>query len=171
MTESYGWQIVPAWTNQDIVLYHGTSLPQANDIVSDQVKLYFGNRAADFGRGFYTTTNLSQARRHSAKRSKYRGLGSAVVQITLPREELAYLHGLAFVLGEASATDFWSLIEFCRTGMSGHARHAAKFYDVVYGPVTSNYRERLLHRGFDQVSFHTERALETLNQPGRRRII
>jgi hypothetical protein len=163
--------MVAAWTNQSIVLYHGTSLPQAQDIVHGVVRLSAGKAATDFGRGFDTTTNLRQARVHSKMRAKSREMLPAVAEITVPREELASLHGLAFVLGDPSAADFWSLIDFCRTGIPGHGRTGAAFYDVVFGPVTSNYRERRLHLGFDQISFHTDQAIELLNRPRRRKII
>jgi hypothetical protein len=42
---------------------------------------------------------------------------------------------------------------------------------VIFGPVTKNRYQRSLHVGFDQVSFHTERAVLLLNQAGRRRIL
>jgi hypothetical protein len=130
---------MPVWTNQDIVLYHGTSLPQALSILDDEVRLALGNPMADFGRGFYTTTNLRQARRHAKTRSKYRRMRGAVVEITIPREELVDLNALAFVLGDPLAADFWSLIDFCRKGSAGHGRTGSNaFYDVVFGPVTSN---------------------------------
>jgi hypothetical protein len=157
-----------------MVLYHGTTVPDAERIIDRGAELSFGKATTDFGQGFYATTNVRQARRRSEKVSAWRGAIGSVIQITLPREALARLDALAFVLGDPDATDFWSLVNFCRTGKPGHARGPASgtaYYDVVYGPVAKDYNRRTLHWNFDQVSFHTEISTRLLNGPGIRKMI
>ena len=48
------------WTNQPILLYHGTTDAHAASILR-RVDPQAGRRQTDFGTGFYTTTNLQQA--------------------------------------------------------------------------------------------------------------
>ena len=54
---------IPKWTNQNPILYHGTTSAYAVAIVAEGVNLEFTRPLTDFGPGFYTTTNLTQARR------------------------------------------------------------------------------------------------------------
>src|SRR5207237_10469350 len=51
---------VPPWTDQDIVLYHGTTGAFAQDILNG-IDETTGGFLKDFGRGFYTTTRLDKA--------------------------------------------------------------------------------------------------------------
>jgi hypothetical protein len=50
----------PPWTNQDIVLYHGTVDLFATTTLA-RVRVKLGKLGTDFGRGFYTTTIYTQA--------------------------------------------------------------------------------------------------------------
>lgn len=160
------------WQNQDIQLFHGTLLRFAESVVS-QVDLKFARAETDFGRGFYTTTNEAQARRFARVHSDQQMQQGAVVSITLPREEMARLTTIGFVLGDSGAEDFWSFVHFCRSGATGHGRKGAtSFYDAVLGPVTRNWwKQRTLYPSFDQISFHTEEAMICLNKKDRRRMI
>jgi hypothetical protein len=163
-----------AWTNQEMVLYHGTTSSMGRDIVDGGVSLSFSRRLTDFGLGFYATTNLRQARLLATERAEVRRATAAVVELRLPRESLAALDSLAFVLGGPGADDFWSLIQFCRSGAAGHGRDhhvTSDSYDVIFGPVTKNVGQRTIYQDYDQVSFHTDRALQLLNRIGGRRMI
>jgi len=49
------------WTNQDIILYHGTTRNRAQQIQESGANPMLGRERTDFGRGFYTTTSYRQA--------------------------------------------------------------------------------------------------------------
>ncbi len=161
------------WANQDIVLYHGTIGSFAAAIVT-KVLVGKGNPNTDFGPGFYTTTSDRQAQTWAAEIAATISPPDvpAVIQITVPRDELARLHALAFVRGDFSADDYWSFVHHCRLGALDHGRPGTKVcYDVVYGPVAAFWRQRLLVADADQVSFHTLTAEVVLNKSARKRII
>jgi uncharacterized protein DUF3990 len=164
----------PPWTNQDVVLYHGTVDSAAGAIVSGPIKTGLGRTHTDFGPGFYTTTLLRQAHTWAAQIAATKpGTLPAVVQLQLSRNDLATLQGLAFVRGDFDADDFWSLVHHCRNGATDHARppHLGSYYDVVYGPVAAFWNQRMSIADADQLSFHTGVAEGVLNKSARKRII
>jgi len=154
----------PPWTNQPIVLYHGTIRRFAESIVRDGVDVTHGGLRRDFGKGFYTTTLLSQAREWAIEIGLDRGEPYAVVQLTLDRIALGSLRTLAFVRGELDAVDYWSFVAHCRMGKR-RAPVLNKDYDVVYGPVAKFWggpRKSVVHRDYDQISFHGDAAQRVL---------
>jgi hypothetical protein len=159
---------IPIWTNQPIVLYHGTVTLFVWSLMS-AVNVNAGNPFRDFGRGFYTTTNLEQARAWARARARRMQLTPAVVQFTLERHVLARLDTLWFVAGSEHAIDYWSFVRHCRRG-EDHSRGGANpWYDVVVGPVARRWLDELrAYRHYDQVSFHTRLAAETLDQSNPR---
>lgn len=159
-----------SWTNQDIVLYHGT-LDRYISAIKSRIKVASGKRFKDFGPGFYTTTWLRQAQMWAHEIAAVtRGAMPAVIRITLSREKLAGLDMLAFVRGDFDADDFWSFVHYCRKGASDHRRKGrVRYYDVVYGPVASFWNQRMIIANADQVSFHTRAAELILNDPLTRR--
>ena len=167
----------PPWTNQDLVLYHGTIDTFAAAIVAGPILTSRGRTHTDFGPGFYTTTIRRQAHMWAAQIAATRpGTTAAVVQLVVSREDLAGLDALAFVRGDFHADDFWSLVHYCRQGAIDHGRlpvapHSASKYDVVYGPVAAFWNQRMAIADADQVSFHTPRAEVVLNRCARTRII
>jgi hypothetical protein len=164
----------PAWTNQDIVLYHGTVDTFAGVIVRGPIRTSLGRTHTDFGPGFYTTTLLRQAHTWAAQIAASRpGTLPAVVELQISRSDLAGLQTLAFVRGDFHAEDFWSLIHYCRNGAADHGRpaHLPAYYDLVYGPVAAFWNQRMTIADADQVSFHTAPAEAVLNKSPRKRII
>jgi len=154
----------PAWTNQPICLYHGTIRRFAESIVRDGVDVARGGLRRDFGQGFYVTTLLSQAREWAIEIGRDRDEPHAVVQLTLDRIALGSLRTLAFVRGELDAVDYWSFVAYCRQGKR-RAPVSDKDYDVVYGPVARFWggpRTSVVHRNYDQISFHGEAAQRVL---------
>jgi hypothetical protein len=152
------------WKNAShLVLYHGT-VDLFQPSITAQVDLTKGQVMRDFSRGFYTTTNAAQAMTHARNlRHRLRPQGAqrgAVARFVIDRDAIGALSHLAFV--EPTA-DFWDLIDWCRAGMRSH--HTAGYYDVVYGPVTEDYRNRTTHARYDQVSFHTPGAVKMLGVP------
>ncbi len=158
------------WSNQDIVLYHGTTRSSAAAILG-RIDLTHSRPASDFGPGFYTTTNLIQAREWAAQTTRRQHSGSsAIVRFTIPRDGLATLDTLWFVLGSKDADDYWSFVSHCRrnlgwSGSFGHGRTMnAGWYDVVVGPVARAWRQRVSYSRYDQVSFHTPKSLAVLGR-------
>ena len=116
----------PPWTNKRLMVFHGTIQEHADAIVGGGVNVRICQPEADFGRGFYTTTDRQQADNWANKLSEATGSLPAVVELELDRDELAGLEMLSFVRGDRHADDFWSLVVHCRTGSSGHARRAKR---------------------------------------------
>ena len=154
------------WTNQDVALYHGTTLKVANDIVNRRASINpaLGSHLTDFGQGFYTTTLLRQARTWAWDRAQRAGVTAAVIAFCVGRDALAPLETLTFVRGDFGADDFWSFVFHCRAGTPDHGRgHATPRYDLVVGPVAAFWQQRLLLQDCDQISFHTLAAARILN--------
>ena len=153
-----------AWTNSDLLLYHGTDDDAADRIVRGGVDLTKCSPLADFGRGFYTTTNFEQAKnwaslkakRISRKRKSARG---AVLGMAVDRNWLGKLDSLAFVRS-AAEVDYPTFVRFCRGGCSPH--RPSGDYQVVYGPVAQwqniadpNFSLFII-QDCDQISFHND---------------
>ena len=159
------------WTNQRLVLYHGTLDAQVSSILGG-INLRAGRFNTDFGQGFYTTTVRRQALSWAWQLSQRRPRTQPVViSFDVDRDALAGLECLWFVRGSFDADDFWSLIMHCRGGGTGHVRGGAnRWYDIVIGPVAASWRQRLAIYDADQVSFHTTRAVNLLNNSQPKRI-
>jgi hypothetical protein len=160
----------PVWSNQNIVLYHGTLAAYAQGIRT-KVQVAFGKPNKDFGPGFYLTTRLHQARDWADRKAAEKPADTAapaVVQITVSREALAGLQTLAFVQGDFDAEDYWRFVHYCRDGAVDHGRPFPQiYYDVVYGPVSKFQNQRTIYANFDRVSFHTPATEEVLNLSSR----
>ena len=163
----------PAWTNSALLLFHGTTADWADDIVANGVRLSKARARRDFGPGFYTTTDDTQARRWARRLELRQGdAKAAVVVIAVDRNQLAGLDVLAFVRSGHSADDYWRFIEYCRSGNPDHARSGfpKRLFDVVYGPFSRKWQRRDADPHGDQISFHTGRAEAMLNTCNRMRI-
>jgi hypothetical protein len=165
------------WANEPIRLFHGTLLRHAAAIVRG-IDLDACSRFTDFGRGFYTTTSERQARDwarvQSIRATDARRSASidppTVVSFTLPRATLAELLSVYFVRGDADAHDYWALVEHCRSG-GHHFNGVARWYDVVAGPVARDaltLQRREVYTEYDQISFHTARAVAVLDECDKR---
>lgn len=157
----------PQWTDQPIVLYHGTIRKYGESILRDGVDVACGDPRVDFGLGFYTTTSLAQARKWAIVIGSDGAEPHAVMQLTLDRNALGSLRTLAFVRGATDAVDYWSFVAHCRRGLRD-VSEADSSYDVVCGPVARNWRgpERSsVYQGYDQVSFHGRKAQKLLRDP------
>lgn len=155
---------VTPWTNQHLVVYHGTLDTHVGSILGG-INLAHSRVHTDFGRGFYTTTVERQARAWAwslAQRSP--GTAPAVVRFAVDRDQLAALECVCFVRGSFDADDFWGLVYRCRTLGQHHARVMnAGWYDMVVGPVAASWRQRLMIYDADQIGFCTPRAISLLN--------
>lgn len=162
-----------SWSNQDIILYHGTVASETQSILAS-IDLQFCRPRSDFGLGFYLTTSKTQAETLAANlptRLRYLNEQPAVIEFVVERERLASLDSLAFVRGTPDADDYWDLVNHFRVPPYGfdHRRIAAKpWYDVVIGPVCINWKLRKTLSDADQYSFHTPDATQVLDQSTKR---
>ncbi len=169
---------MPLWSNKDLYVYHGTdsgsvgaTAATSGSILAFKVNLSLCRPFTDFGQGFYVTTNLHQAKQWANTRTRAVNLSlpvsasarvATILQFRLSRDWLAGLEGLTFVL---DATDFWALVDDCRSGFPPHQRTGTKnAYEVVYGPVTL-WPQRLVIKDCDQISFHTPAVVNSLPDP------
>jgi Protein of unknown function (DUF3990) len=153
------------WTNQDLILYHGTLDIYVKSILK-RILIGRGRTRTDFGQGFYTTTHEPQARSWAWLLSKrYPGTSPRIIQFDLGRDDLAKLQALWFVRGSSDADDYWSFILHCRRSNAvtrGHGRTNNGWYDIVIGPVTVSWWNRLTIHDSDQISFHTQKSARVL---------
>ncbi len=155
---------VPRWNDQNILLYHGTSDLWAASILR-AVDLRHAQPLTDFGRGFYTTTKLDQARRWATGVVRTWGGSAAVIEFDVERNSLAQLEGLFFIRSDTLGVDFWSFVQYCKTIQGDHRRiYTAGYYDIVAGPVPDDWKKQSVIPDSDQVSFHTAAAIDALNQ-------
>jgi hypothetical protein len=170
------------WENKDLYLYHGT-LDLHVKSIRKGVNVERGALGRDFGRGFYTTTQLTQARSwawqvaqdyNDSRRGSDPMAAPVVVSFRVNRDDLSRLDCLAFVRGDYEADDYWSLVHHCRLRRPGHGRHTypelGEWYDVVIGPVAAVWRTRLALADCDQFSFHTQAGADLLNGSPKRAV-
>lgn len=178
--------LAPAWAPDHhlyTVLYHGCLRKDATAMLT-RISHTVGHPDNDFGQGFYTTTLKRQAEdwaylKHKGQRLYDRGLpdfAPVVVRFRVPRARLAALESLAFVRGDFTADEFWSLVQHCRGSTRGTTSRAAvvrhherdvsgspTWYDLVSGPVAAFWRQRSAMLDADQYSFHTPKGVDVLN--------
>ncbi len=159
------------WTNQELILYHGTVDTEVGSILSG-IRVTRGRGYTDFGRGFYTTTIERQALAWGWLLSQRRPRTQpAVIRFDVDRDDFGRLESLPLVRAGFDADDFWSLVSHCRSGGTDHGRVGPqRWYDVVVGVVVGSWRQRLAFHDTDQVSFHTDRAAALLARSNPRRI-
>lgn len=109
-----------------MILYHGS-----NVIVSEP-KLIEQNRFLDFGFGFYTTTNKTQAIGFADKVTKRRKDGEKSVSIYEIDEIRAFRE--CCVLHFDSANEAW--LDFVSENRSGN--YTGESYDFIFGPVAND---------------------------------
>ena len=164
-----------AWTNRPLVLYHGTTSIAASAISTPSnsgahsIDLSLCSPKADFGQGFYLTTVLTQAEDWADRQFRYlsrktkESTCAVVLRFEVDRNHLASLLSLCFVT-DGPSPDYRDFVEHCRNQMGPHLLHGNRNYDVVFGPITL-WPQRLVIKDADQMSFHTEAALEILRAP------
>lgn len=154
-----------AWTNPPLTLYHGTVLSAADAILASGIDRRTFRPGTDFGPGFYTTTNLAQAREWAGRKAIQRGGVPAVIRFLVDRDAAASVQAVWFVRSRQDDSDFWTLVRSCRDGAADHGRAGPQgFYDLVVGPVAKRWISRpyIIIDDSDQVSFHSDNALAIL---------
>lgn len=157
-----------------MILYHGSLEIVENPHILE------ANRPLDFGTGFYTTTSLQQARRWVKLRMEQQNASVGYINIY----EYTAKKGLHTRLFR-SANEAW--VDFV------HANRTIQDYnhdfDIVTGPVANDnvylsfnlyesgiitkrelIRRLKTYKLVDQLLFHTERSLETLEYSGSKEV-
>lgn len=151
-------------------IFHGST------IIVENPKLMEKQRFLDFGKGFYTTTNQNQAERWALiKQKRSQNEAKAIVSIyQLPQN--IYSNQLLNIQEFTKADEQW--LDFVFQNRKGTDEHN---FDIVIGPVANDtlyatltlYEVGILsksetiqrlkvHKLFDQISFHTEKAIAQL---------
>lgn len=152
-----------------MIVYHGGLT------VVERPEIRVGEYVGDFGRGFYVTSSLEQARRFVGTKCKREGVNRGIVSVYELDERLfteAY-KGLRF----DGLTQDWAKF-VCANRKRPSFSHD---YDYVRGPVANDqvyaafafYESGLIsfemlldqlkvRKLFDQILFHTDRAIELL---------
>ena len=161
---------IAGWTDQHIVLFHGTIDVCVQDILNgvDETR---GSHLTDFGRGFYTTTKLNKAADWANVKAQRTGRSAAVIEFTVSRNALASLDCLFFIRADPHAVDYWSFVQYCRTIGGDHNRAQTPWYDLVAGPVTGTWKRQTILPDTDQISFHTPRGTALLDLGGKAQVI
>ena len=152
-----------------MIVYHGSTQ------IIDCPELIQSNRFLDFGEGFYTTTNLEQASRWATIKQKRTAAKTAYVNLYEIDDNLLANKNLHIhIFPEANSE--W--LEFIIGNRRGNPKHS---YDIVKGAVANDtiYQTLVLyeagaytveetisrlkvHRLFDQIAFHSDKALKEL---------
>lgn len=150
-------------------LYHGSTMAVRKP------NILRGRRNTDFGKGFYCTTNYEQAARWARIKRDRQGTSKAVVTVYELDDNL--LDASDFnIMRYHGATENW--LDFVISNRRSSSPHT---YDMVMGPVANDslyatitmYEKGDLsaeaaiiqlrtHTLFDQLSFHTQAAVEML---------
>ena len=165
------------WSTGPQILYHGCDDASATSIMTPVnpnhhgINLAYSTPLTDFGLGFYTTTNLAQAKDWANSRclklrmalsgllQPPRRVLATVLRFEVDRDEITKLQGPSFVREDQ---DYWDFVQYCRTGQGPHRQTGN--YDIVTGPV-SLWPQKFIIKDCDQSSFHTPRALGILPTP------
>jgi len=109
-----------------MILYHGSN------ITVSKPRLLRQNRYLDFGFGFYTTTNKSQAIAFADKVYKRRKEGNKVVSVYELDENTAF--SKCSVLHFESPNEAW--LDFVSENRAGN--YQGRTFDFIYGPVAND---------------------------------
>ena len=150
-------------------LYHGSRSSVENP---DLQKCRF---ATDFGHGFYTTTSYKQAEQWAKIKQRRAKSKTAVVSVFEFDENILYSENYKVRQFEKATQEWLEFVIKNRRGIK------TENYDFVMGPVANDalyatillYEQGVLsadaaieqlktHTLFDQLSFHTEKALNCL---------
>lgn len=169
-----------------MILYHGTSLKSATEIVKTGFSLSKGRVSTDFGQGFYTTNYKGYAIKTAKQRAKYDKSIPAIMQfnyveknnnltiLSFPKESVEWLQ---FIINNRNGIAYMK-----KAGVDLQNHNIDHKYDIVKGPIADHhiisFANEILekYRQIDyndvkrikyeyktmQISFHTIAALKEL---------
>lgn len=139
-----------------ITFYHGTTKFFASRIRKHGIDLTRGRSDIDFGQGFYTTTDLRQARQWANKLGQQRRDGGGEVLVfNVPESEFNALKHREFT---SDAELLAHVLAGRRGEISSHAQ------DVTSGKMLMNPGESTPVLKGQQTAWHTPNAVELLNK-------
>jgi hypothetical protein len=156
-------------------LYHGSTIEVMEPILLKKQRLL------DFGQGLYTTTNQIQAERWASLKRNRAVDNSIQAFVNVYKLSNMIFADKRFAIKEFEIADSdW--LDFIYANRYGKIKHE---YDIVIGPVANDtlyatlslYEAGILNKGetikrlkshvlFDQVSFHSQKALNELQYFG-----
>jgi hypothetical protein len=153
-----------------MILYHGST------VIVKNPKIMVPQRHLDFGKGFYCTTEKSQAESWARIKQKREAKKTSAIVSVYSIDDTIFLDNNLKVKIFESATVDW--LEFIIADRNGHITHD---FDIVKGPVANDtlyaslalYEAGVLtqletikrlktHKLFDQISFNNEKIIERL---------
>jgi hypothetical protein len=153
-----------------MILYHGSTVKVMRPAL---VKC---RPNTDFGKGFYTTTSLDQAKKWAKLKQQRAGNGNAIVSTFEIDDELFNRTNELEILQFTGPDEKW--LNFVTNNRKGNS---VTHYDIVFGPVANDrlfatitlFEQGILsvdaaieqlktHRLFDQISFNSQKALDYL---------
>lgn len=173
-------------SSDHIIVYHGTNLFSANIIQLYGINLHPQRNLTDFGKAFYVTRNLLQAKEWSHIKAENPQINTKILRILgineseyllhpdtkipayitfkLNKRKLQQLHGLIFPLPHEplwnQCKEHWKFfVQNCRTGIT-HPYH------FVYGPVGARHDGSFFQvkptKYKEQLSLNTQYAIDCL---------
>lgn len=156
------------WTNTTRV-FHGTLDIHAYS-VAKKPNPKLGRSAADFGKGFYLTSSLHQAKQWANQKVRTQIASGTPVNAAVLEFEMNWdwpltpaFDVMSFVIDD---TPFHDFVVLNRLGSTKHKRRGAYAFDVVVGPVAA-FPQTLTYANCDQICFaesgeHVDDALKQL---------
>ena len=159
-------------SNKILIAYHGS------DVIVENPRIIQPVRALDFGSGFYTTTNIIQAKSFSKKVMNRNGSSETHISTyKINIELLNKINSCVFNKPDKRWLDFVSA--------NRNENYNDKLYDVIYGPVANDtifktfiaYQNGILSeaetlkrlkisRLYNQLVFSSEEALKCISFAG-----
>jgi len=144
---------IPKTAGHFVEVYHGTSKASTVAIRSQGIRLDLSRPNLDFGSGFYTTADRTQAAKWASRTSD----DGEILTFKIPESDCSKLRGLHF----SQATTSWH--RFVRHNRLGGKLHS---YDFVEGPMLGNpsiFLRGGVSKAFGhQISFHTQKSSNLL---------
>ena len=153
---------------KNVCVYHGS------DVLVDKPRIMQPIRALDFGAGFYTTTNIEQAKSFARRVRDRNGSSETYISFfSLKMDLLKNMNCLYFKKPDKKWLDFVSA--------NRNGNYIGENYDIIYGPVANDtvfrtfiaYQNRILseketikrlkiRKLYNQMVFTNEKSLECI---------
>ncbi len=146
--------------NNSTVFYHGTEPSIANNIRNNGIDLSYGRNNADFGAGFYTSTQKDTAL-WSANRLYE---NADTVNFRVSNSKLDQLDHLTF---DSPSGDWADFVSFHKTYQPNDLMHGGEAYDMVTGPLFRRFDKKGIPLDWNnrtQTSINTQEAVDLFNR-------
>lgn len=151
------------WTNRQLWLYHATTEWSAASIMLDGVSPTPRRPGLDFGPGFYTTSNWSQACEWANKVASRRLDGAAIVRFECDYTAIAHLPAVQFASSGPEADDYWDFVRSMKSGDYDEHVGGSGLFTLSVGGLAVFPGTRVRHPDTDQYSFHGDSGLAFVN--------